>query len=470
MNYTKKNNIEITCEPKLLDAVMDICIMVRNAGGRALLVGGCVRDAIQNIPVKDMDIECHGVSAEQIREIIGGKYKLDLVGMSFGVFKVHHLDIDIALPRVENKMGSGHKGFMVALVPNLSYADAAARRDFTINAIMYDPLNGELIDPWHGFEDIQKRVLRHVSDHFAEDPLRVLRAMQFAARFEMTVAPETVALCRSIRQDELPAERLEAEWNKLLLKGKKPSLGLKFLRDCGWVAFYPELERLIGCKQTPKWHPEGDVWNHTLLVVDESVKLHSGNQEDDLVLSLAALCHDFGKPMTSVLNQEGNITSYNHDIKGEKPANSFIARIWKKADLAPKVTRLVVNHMKPIHYIDMNATDRAFRRLSVSAGRLDLLGKLALCDLLGSAPNENTRQEKVRLMDIFAERANSLSISKEAPKCLIQGRHLIARGMKSGPEMGRLIHEAMEAQLDGDFTDFDSAMAWLDKHVKPSPQ
>ena len=274
--------------------VRHIAELLTSAGGRALLVGGCVRDSLLGLNSKDFDMEVYGLSMEAIRDILGKEYKLDFVGMAFGVLKVLHYDIDIALPRVENKTNSGHKGFDVMFVPDLSYADAASRRDFTINAIMRDPLSGELIDPWNGVKDLHEGVLRHVSAHFVEDPLRVLRAMQFAARFGFQIAKETISLCSTLSQDELAQERVAAEWEKLLLKGRKPSKGLAFLRDCGWIDYYPELKALIGCKQEPEWHPEGDVWEHTLRVLDAAATMRHYAETENLVLMLADLCHDFG--------------------------------------------------------------------------------------------------------------------------------------------------------------------------------
>ena len=241
---------------ELYQQILHIAQLLKDVGGRALLVGGCVRDSVLGLECKDYDMEVYGLSMDSIRDVLGKEYRLDFVGASFGVLKIHGLDIDIALPRVENKTSSGHKGFDVQFVPDLSYADAASRRDFTINAIMRDPLTDEIIDPWGGMDDLKKGVIRHVSEHFAEDPLRVLRAMQFSARFDATVADDTVKLCSTLSQSELAQERVATEWEKLLLKGKKPSKGLRFLRDCGWVDNYPELKALIGCKQEPKWQPK----------------------------------------------------------------------------------------------------------------------------------------------------------------------------------------------------------------------
>ena len=264
---------------------IEIAKLVAEAGGRAFCVGGCVRDALLGVPSKDVDIEVYGLGVAALRDLLQSRYKVDLVGESFGVFKLHGFDIDVALPRRETKLGEGHKGFDIQAAPNLSYEDATSRRDFTINALMYDPLTGELIDCWGGVEDLRNGIIRHVSEHFVEDPLRVLRAMQFAARYDFEVAQETVELCRRIKPEGLPRERLAGEWEKLLLKGKAISRGMNFLKDCGWIQYYPEIVPLIGCRQDPKWHPEGDVWAHTLLALDND----SGVEKEASIVLLTQL-------------------------------------------------------------------------------------------------------------------------------------------------------------------------------------
>ncbi|MBR0458832.1 MAG: HD domain-containing protein [Victivallales bacterium] len=365
-------------------SVEKIATQVQAAGGRAFLVGGCVRDLLQGYACKDFDIEVYHLPLSRLEETLSRNFKYTHVGVSFGVLKLDHHEIDVALPRTENKTGAGHRGFIVSSDPNLPFQEAASRRDFTLNAIMLDPLTGELVDPLGGRNDLEHGLLRHCSEHFAEDPLRVLRAMQFTARFEFTVAPETVEMCASLDQSELAAERLAGEWEKLLLKGKRPSNGLRFLRDCRWIRFYPELQALIGCEQTPVWHPEGDVWNHTLQVLDAAAVLRSDDHNDDLALMLAALCHDLGKPATSDLNEQGSITSYGHPEAGVPLTAQFISRIWNQPDLLELVQQLVRYHMEPYSFARYGAKDSRYRRLACAVKRLDLLYKLALADINGT--------------------------------------------------------------------------------------
>ncbi len=443
-------------------AVMRIAELLTARGGHPLLVGGCVRDAILGIENKDFDIEVYGLSIDAIRDALASEFALDFVGIAFGVLKVHHFDIDISLPRVENKTNSGHKGFDVAFVPNLSYADAASRRDFTINAIMRDPLTGEIIDPWHGQDDLRKGILRHVSSHFAEDPLRVLRAMQFAARFDFEVAPETIQLCSTLSQDELPRERLATEWEKLLLKGRTPSRGLRFLRDCNWIRYYPELVPLIGCKQDPIWHPEGDVWEHTLRVLDAAATLRKYDELDNLILMLAALCHDFGKPAVSVVDHRGRIISHGHEAAGLAPTQSFMARIWNRLELNA-VLPLVDKHMRPIMFVTNNVPDRTYRRLALEVKSLELLADLAEADILGASLPGEEREHRLQPIASFRKRSRSLNVSSTAPKPIVLGRHLLERGFQPGPKLKPILNQCFDAQLNGDFNDVEGGLNFLDK-------
>ena len=237
---------------------------IKAEGGRAMLVGGCVRDELMGIEPKDWDVEIYGIKPEKLREILNEFGEVNAVGEAFTVYKVgQHLDVSI--PRRERKTGKGHRGFTVEGDPEMTFEEASKRRDFTINAILKDAITGEIIDCFGGQADLEKKIIRHVSDEtFAEDSLRVLRAAQFAARFEFDIAPETVELCRSIDVTDLPKERIWGEMEKLLLKSEKPSIGLQWLYDLNVVEqIFPEMKSLVGVPQEKEWHPEGDVDVHT---------------------------------------------------------------------------------------------------------------------------------------------------------------------------------------------------------------
>jgi len=447
-------------------SVVEVAQLVRAAGGRALLVGGCVRDGLLGGAPKDFDLECFGISAEDLQAALRTRYALDLVGLSFGVIKLHHLDVDIALPRRETKLGLGHRAFDMACDPSLSIAEASARRDFTVNAIYRDPLTDEIIDPWHGRDDLAKGVLRHVSDHFGEDPLRVLRGMQFVARFNLTAAPETIEVCRAMTPEGLPPERLFEEWAKLLTKGVAISKGLNFLRAVGWVKYYPELERLIGCEQAPEWHPEGDVWNHTLCCLDAFARARDANQPsqpsqpspDDLIVGLAVLCHDFGKPLTSYYDpQKKRIRSPGHDEAGVEPTRSFLRRLTNEERILKEVPPLVQLHMRPFAMWKDRSGDSAVRRLAAKVGRIDRLVRVAAADDEGRPPFPSEPAPLAWLL----EQADRLRVADSVPKPLVQGRDLIALGLKPGVRFGSILKAAYEAQLDGAFPDVAGGLAYL---------
>lgn len=439
--------------------------LVKRVGGRALLVGGCVRDKLLGREPKDFDIECFGISGDALRRVLGERFELDLVGLSFGVLKLRHLDIDVALPRRETKLGLGHRAFEMEYDPSLTISEASARRDFTVNAIYEDPLTGETLDPWRGRDDLAQRILRHVSPHFCEDPLRVLRGMQFAARFGLEPAPETVAVCRGMTPEGLAPERQMGEWSKLLTQGVRISQGLSFLRDAGWVKHYPELARLIGCRQDPEWHPEGDVWNHTLCCLDafarerdERRSTDGGDAGEDLVVGLAVLCHDFGKPACTAYDPvRRRIRSLGHDEAGVAPTLSFLRRLTNEERLLREVPPLVRLHMRPFAMWKSRASDGAIRRLAAQVGRIDRLLRVAAADDAGRPPFPR-EPEPLRWMAAQAER---LRIADSAPKPIVRGRDLVALGMKPGPRFGEILKAAYEAQLDGAFFTLEQGIEFV---------
>ena len=446
----------------LPEAALTLAESVRKAGGRALLVGGCVRDALLGTDPGDYDFECYGLGGEELVRILSGKFELDLVGASFGVIKLKHLDIDVSLPRRETKLGLGHRAFSTECDPSLVLEEASARRDFTVNAIYADPLTGEILDPWGGRADLEDGVLRHVSEHFREDPLRVLRGMQFVARFDLAPAAETLSVCRTMESEGLPGERLFGEWTKLLVKGKRISAGLEFLRDTGWVRYYPELERLIGCPQDPHWHPEGDVWNHTLICLDNFAGARGGETErENLIVGLAVLCHDFGKPFTTFYDRKRRrLRSLGHDEAGVAPAREFLGRLTNEERIFKEVLPLVKLHMRPYSLWQNGCGDNAVRRLAAEVGRIDRLVRVEAAD----KGMENGEQPE--FCRWLLARASDLEIADSKPKPILQGRDLIAEGMKPGREFGIILEKAYEAQLDGVFSDRAGALSYLAENLK----
>lgn len=432
------------------------------AGGRAYCVGGCVRDALLGVEPKDVDVEIYGLEAEKIERILSKKFRFEIVGKSFGVWILKGLDIDVSMPRTERKTGMGHKAFEIAGDPFLTPKEACARRDFTINAILYDILSGEVIDEFGGIADLKNKVLRHTSERFSEDPLRVLRAMQFAARFNLDVAPETVSLCSKIEMENLPEERIFEEWKKLLLKGREISRGLFFLRDCGWVRHFKELADMVGCPQDPRWHPEGDVYVHTAHCMDSFAKKRIGDEREDLIVGLAVLCHDMGKPKCTTVGGDGAIHSYGHDIAGGKVARGFLERLTREKSIAEEVVPLVERHMAILDLWRGNAGDGAIRRLAGKVKRIDRLVRLDDADRNGRPPIEP--EESPQGLWIM-QRAEALAVKDSAPKPILLGRHLIELGLAPGVKFKEILNAAYEAQLDGAFFDLENAVKYAKENL-----
>lgn len=452
--------------PVLHAACIRIAERVRDAGGRALLVGGCVRDALLGLESKDIDIEVFNLPHIELEKQLTLDFRINSVGKSFGVLKIRDLPIDIALPRRESKVGSGHKGFTVESEPGMPFDEAALRRDFTLNAISWDPLSGAIIDPCNGRQDLTAGILRHTSEKFIEDPLRVLRAMQFIARFSFDVDPSTLALCRQLEPEGLPPERLFEEWKKLLTKGKKPSMGLNFLRDCGWIRYYPELQALENCPQDPEWHPEGDVWVHTLLCLDAFARERIDDEWEDLIVGFAVLCHDLGKPLTTFCDKDGRIRSPGHAEEGVTPARSFLARLTQQKALIDSVLALVRHHMRPIELYKAQAGDAAIRRLAQKVGRIDRLVRVDSADRRGRIPLKTDASPQGQWL---LKRAEALAVQDAIPKPLIQGRHLIELGQSPGPHFKPLLEQCYEAQLDGRFSDLENGLKFVRKLLEVPP-
>ena len=458
---------DLTFPPDLramLDAVRRI--------GRPRLGGGGVRDWLLGLPPKDFDVEVGGADFESLHRALQPFGATDIVGRSFGVIKVRSREsgdeYDFSLPRRESKTGAGHRGFAVQPDPSLSDADAAARRDFTVNAIALDPFTGALIDAHHGQRDLAARVLRHTSAAFVEDPLRVLRAFQLAARFDFTLAPETAALCRSIADTfaELPVERVWGEWEKWASKSARPSRGLAVLEETDWLKHFPEVAALRGTLQEPEWHPEGDVFTHTQHCIDALVALgdwQQGMPERRRLLMFGVLAHDFGKPSTTAyVEKRGKMrwTSPGHESAGGPLAKSFLRRIGAPLDYDLPVCALVVHHLAH-HHGNTEFTDTSVRRLArkLAPATIDDLAAVMRSDANGRPPLPSA--EIHQRIDELVAKAHALELAVAAPKPIVLGRHLIELGRKPGPDFKPIIDAAFEAQLDGAFADEAGGVAWL---------
>ena len=461
-----------------LDLAIEVARAVRNAGARALVVGGWVRDSLlraalpdgpghdsppqhrgsQHDARPDIDIEVFGLPSDRLRAVLQTLGPVNSVGASFAVFKLGRLDI--SLPRTESKTGRGHRGFVVTGDPELPLEEAARRRDFTVNAIAWDPLRDEYLDPHGGRDDLRSRRLRMVDPAtFGDDSLRVLRAVQLAARLEFEVDEPTRALCRKIALDDLPAERVWGEMEKLLLRAARPSIGFTLAREIGVVdRLFPELAALVDCPQEPEWHPEGDVWIHTLLVVDQARRrIDDLPRPQRIAVMLGAVCHDFGKPATTAYI-DGRIRSLDHEEQGMPPARAFLDRLnihsFDGYDVRGQVLGLVAHHLKPgMWRAAPKVGDGAFRRLARKVD-LELLARLAKADCRG-----RTGDFDCSAMDWFLERARALGVEHAPPAPLLMGRHLLALGVPPGPGIGAILKQVYERQLDGGITTLAEATA-----------
>ena len=465
----------------LPEEIQSVLLALRQIG-RPLIVGGAVRDWLLGFESKDLDIEVGRASFDEIHRALAPFGATDVVGKSFGVIKLRlgsGSEYDISIPRRESKTGAGHRGFAIAPDPDLNDADALARRDFTVNSIAWDPFGQKLIDPHGGETDLHARRLRHTSSAFTEDPLRVLRAMQLAARFDLTLAPQTASLCHQIAAAyvELPIERVWHEWAKWAEKSTRPSRGLAVLKETGWLAHFPELAALDGCPQDPEWHPEGDVLTHTAHCCDALAaqpEWLAAPPPPRLRLMLAALRHDAGKPSCTRREEKpsgsGQLrwVSPGHEPAGVGPAESFLRRIGAPLNHAPIITPLIANHMVHHHGGLEGLTHNAVRRLArrLHPATIDDLALVMRADSLGRPPLHSP--ETLRLINNLLARAHQLALADSAPRPILLGRHLIAAGLAPGPEFKKFLEAAFEAQLDGTFADESTALIWLSNNMPDS--
>ena len=447
--------------------VMTLARVIHDAGGRALLVGGCVRDALMGNEPKDWDLEVYQLAPERLREILDSFGSVNAVGEAFTVYKLGH-DLDISIPRRERKSGRGHRAFVIEGDPAMAVAEATRRRDFTINAILQDPLTGDLIDPFGGQRDIANGVLRAVSaETFVEDSLRVLRAAQFAARFDFQIEPETLALCRTMDLGDLPAERVWGELEKLLLRAGRPSVGFNWLKELGALEkLFPEIQSLIGVPQDPLWHPEGDVFVHTLLAVDRARELIDDlSYARQVTVMLATLAHDLGKPPTTEF-LDGHWRSRGHEEAGVEPATRFLDRINVHTidgfDVRRQVISLVREHLKPGEFYKKRdeVGEGAFRRLARRC-EPELLYLVAKADSLGRNADWVPRDKWYgsEAQEWFLQRVKELDVVQRPPDPILLGRHLLELGLQPGPRMGEITRAVYEMQLDGRVRTLDKAIS-----------
>ena len=421
----------------------EVARLVAEKGGRTFYVGGFVRDALIHRENKDVDIEVHGISPKSLEDILDSLGQRMTIGESFGIFGLKGYSLDIAMPRKEEARGQGHKDFDIFVDPFIGTEAAARRRDFTFNALMQDVLTEEIVDHYGGVEDLHAGVLRHVNDQsFAEDPLRVLRAAQFAARFGFRVAEETVSLCQRMQLQHLPRERIEGELKKALLKAERPSIFFEVLREMDQLDhWFPEVKALIGVPQNPVYHSEGDVWTHTMMVLDEAAKLRH-RAANPYWFMLAALVHDFGKAICTE-EHDGVLHAYLHEIKGLPLAETFLRRITSETKLIEYALNLAEYHMKPNTVAGARSAKKVTTRMFDRAVDPEGLICIALADDRGritQAPATDHEAFLYERLEVFRELMS---------RPYVMGRDLIEAGLQPGVAFTEILEHAHKLRLAG---------------------
>ncbi len=418
------------------------------SGGRALLIGGAVRDLLMGLEVKDLDIEVHGLELKQLERILQEFGLVSMVGKSFGVLRVHGLDIDWSLPRTD---AAGRKP-EVHIDPHMGIKQACARRDLTINAMAIDLSNNQLIDPFDGQAAIKNKILRSPDiSFFTQDPLRFFRVMQFISRFNMHPDDELNKLCKKMAISAVSRERIETEFEKMLMRSEYPSRGIRWLKEIGRLKeVLPELYDTIGVQQDLRWHPEGDVFEHTMQTIDAAARVQYENKEDRLRLLLAALCHDLGKVSTTT-NDGEKVKSYGHDLEGVELTKSMLKRITGHKERRAAVTKLVRSHMAPVQFVADGAKQNAYKRLAIKLApetNLQMLADLARADKQGrNLASDKPLTGPCPEVEQFLERAMKAAVLMRKEEPVVQGRDLM-EWVEPGPRMGELVKRAYEIQVE----------------------
>ncbi|MEK7183704.1 MAG: hypothetical protein AAB776_03675, partial [Patescibacteria group bacterium] len=495
--FLAQDQVLVTAVTQLAEAVLAIepDHVFAPVTPQAVIVGGYVRDLMLGKHPKDADVEVYGVAPEKLKELVDTLFgHVDIVGQSFGVLKVMlegGFELDIAIPRKEAKVGQGHKGFIIESDPSLSFREAARRRDFTVNAIALDPLSGVVHDPYDGLIDLKNDILRVVDETtFQEDPLRVFRGVQLSARLEAVIEPKTMRLMQQMVArgdlDELSKERVTDEWKKLLLKAKQPSKGLELMRELGIVTkYYPELQVLMSTPQEPEWHPEGDVWIHTGMVIDQAARLIrqprfpsltreglGGGRftiDQALTVMLSSLCHDYGKALTTKI-EDGRIRSKGHEEAGEIPTRSFLGKFIFGNDMTDQVVKITRDHLKTTRFwmsltkgeVDeeqyANILRRLLRRLSgvscevfLTVTEADKRGR-GVPDALTDPYTEG---------QVFRDTLKKYNLETQAKTFLVSGGELMkAFDLKSGPRIGEILKAIENARDEGKVKDKEEALVF----------
>ena len=440
---------------------------LKKLNAKAIVVGGAVRDHFLGLPSKDYDIEVYGLeNIETLQKLLSKYGSVNLVGKSFGILKFVYKgkEYDFSFPRREQKVSIGHRGFDIVCDGFMSFKEASLRRDFTVNALGYDVEEESFLDPFRAKEDIESKILRHInSKTFIEDPLRVYRAVQFSARFGYTLDKDTYQLCHNMVKDgvldDLPKERVYIEFKKLLLKSPKPSIGFELMRELGVIErYFPELYALIGVPQSPIWHPEGDVWTHTLMALDKMVELKMGDEKYDLKMMFAILCHDLGKATHTQINPD-KISAIGHEKAGVEPTKSLLYRLTNEHDFIESILPLVRYHLAPSIYFRGEAKDSTIRKLATKVN-IEELVTVARADFLGRTTKASLKGV-YKAGDWLLKKAEELDVYNEPLKPILQGRDLIELGFTPSKDFKTLLNAVYNEQLEGRVDSISEAIEFI---------
>lgn len=451
-------------------------------GHKCLITGGAVRDALLGIEPKDIDLEIYGISYEKLTQFLSEYGKVDLVGKKFGVivFSLFGSEVkyDFSIPRTENKIGIGHKEFDIKLDSNLTIEEAAVRRDFTMNSLAYDPIEGEIYDFFGGVEDIKNKIIRHTSDKFKEDYLRILRAMQFQARFGFSIHQDTVKVIKEMLENEdefnaIAKERIFEEWHKWAEKGLFHSWIFEFMRQTGLINYYPELKALKETPQDAIYHPEGDVEIHTRLCLskmDEIIDREKISGDEKVILIMSILLHDIAKPHTTKEEMKKGrmtITSNGHEEMGKEVEISFLQKIGFHDKFNQPIGNIISTHLSGVHISQIEKTSskhKFVKKLSRKLTPATIKQLIYVMEADTNGRGKEAQTEPTGSRDIL-EIASQLSVTEKEYKYLLMGRHLIEAGLKPSVEFGSIIKKSYEAQENGEFSDIEGAKNWLSKII-----
>jgi len=422
----------------------EIAAAVAAAGGRARYVGGFVRDGLMGVGCKDIDIEVYGLEPRRLRDVLADLGEVYDKGASFGVLGLRHSEIDIAMPRTESRTGARHTDFDVSVDPFLSPERASRRRDFTVNAMMQDVLTGEILDFHGGRSDLAAGVIRCVCPQtFVEDALRVFRGCQFAARFGAEIDADTRRLCSEMDVTALSVERVFGEMEKALLKADRPSVFFRELRRMDHLKeYFPEVQAMIGVEQNPRFHPEGDVFEHTMLTLDCAAALRS-RAEWPLGFMLSALMHDIGKCVATQVQEDGRITAYGHEVLGLEMVERQLRRITNHEKLIAYVKNQTALHMRPNMLAGARSKKKKTRQLfDLSLCPNDLI-LLSRADASGKTDEPYDEANEAWLRERLADYLDCLK------RPMVGGDDLIAAGLRPDARFSGLIHRARMLHFSG---------------------